>query len=231
MFYRPSVCLELSKVSKIMSGNVSQRSRGILNRRPIKAVLVALAAGLTFASPAYADFSDGYKFLEAVKKKEGEKVEQALMDNSQIVNAKDVTSGETALLIVANRRDISWLSYLIGKGANVNASDDRGRTPLAVAVSLGWREGVSLLLEHKANPSTSNDAGETPLIFAVHRKDTDMIKALLEAGADPNRSDNSGRSARDYAAQEARGSAIASLLEEHAKKNSGKAKAVYGPTF
>lgn len=225
------VCLEVMKVSKTMSGNVSQRSRGILRARPVRAILAALAAGLMFASPAHADFSEGYKFLESVKKKEGEKVEQALADNGQIVNAKDVTTGETALLIVTNRRDITWLSYLIGKGANVNASDDRGRTPLSVAVSLGWRDGVSVLLDHKANPSTSNDAGETPLIFAVHRKDTDMVKALLEAGADPSRSDNSGRSARDYAAQEARGSTLATLLDDYAKKNSGKGKAVYGPTF
>ncbi len=226
-FHGPSVCLEVMKVSKTMS----QSSRGILKAGPVRAVLAAFAAGVLFASPAHADFSDGYKFLESVKKKEGEKVEQALSENSQIVNAKDVSTGETALLIVTNRRDATWLGFLIGKGANVNAADDRGRTPLAVAVSLGWREGVTLLLEQKANPDTSNDAGETPLIFAVHRKDADMVKALLEAGANPNRADNSGRNARDYAALEARGSSLANLVEEYAKKNAGKAKAIYGPTF
>ncbi len=157
------------------------------------------AACLLLASPAHADFSDGYKFLEAVKKKEGDKVEQAIMKSAQIVNAKDVTTGETALHIVVARRDLTWLNYLIAHGANVNAADDHGRSPLEVAVNLGWREGAVLLLDQKASPDPSNDAGETPLIFAVHRRDNTLVKALLDAGANPDRADNSGRSARDYA--------------------------------
>lgn len=207
--------------------------RGItgLSRAIKMAVLPALAVSLLFAAPARADFSEGYKFLESVKKKEGEKVEKALMDKSQLVNSKDVTTGETALHIVTARRDLTWLSYLIGKGANVNAADDRGRTPLELAVNLGWREGAQLLLDQKATPNPSNDAGETPLIFAVHRKDALMVKALLEAGANPDRSDNSGRSARDYAKLE-NSPAVMSTIDMYAKKDAGKAsKPVYGPTF
>jgi len=40
-------------------------------------VLIAVAA-LGLAMPAQAQFSDGFKFLEAVRKKEGDKVESAL---------------------------------------------------------------------------------------------------------------------------------------------------------
>ncbi|MFC0204440.1 ankyrin repeat domain-containing protein [Novosphingobium soli] len=187
---------------------------------------------MVLAGPAHADFSEGYKFLEAVKKKEGEKVEQAIMNSSQIINSKDVTTGETALHIVTARRDPTWLSYLIAKGANVNAADDRGRTPLELAVNLGWREGATMLLDKKAFPDPSNDAGETPLIFAVHRKDAQMMKALLEAGANPDRADNSGRSARDYAKIEGGPGNLLSTIETYTKKNAGKAAGpVYGPTF
>lgn len=200
-------------------------------RTALKLVIPAIAVSLLLASPARADFSEGYKFLEAVKKKEGEKVEAALMKSAQIVNAKDVTSGETALHIVTARRDLTWLNYLVAKGANVNAADDRGRTALELAVNLGWREGASLLLEQKAYPDPSNDAGETPIIFAVHRKDTLMMKALLEAGANPDRADNSGRSARDYAKIEGGGQNLLSTIDTYAKKNVKSAKPVYGPTF
>ncbi|GGB96780.1 hypothetical protein GCM10011494_14050 [Novosphingobium endophyticum] len=192
-----------------------------------------LAAGFMLSSPVLAQsgFSEGYKFLEAVKKKDGAAVEAALLDpSSQIINSRDVTSGETALHIVTQRRDLTWLNYLIAHGAKVNAADDRGRTPLQLAVNLGWREGAEFLLQKNASPDVSNDAGETPLISAVHRKDLQLVKALLQAGANPDRADNSGRSARDYAALEGKNSAIASAIDTLAKTK-GKAAAVYGPVL
>lgn len=196
-----------------------------------RAVIPAMALGLLAATPARADFSDGYKFLEAVKKKDGDKVEKAIMDNVSIINSKDVTTGETALHVVAAKRDLTWLSYLLAKGANPNAADDRGRTPLEVAVNLGWRDGAEALLSQKASPDTSNDAGETPLIFAVHRRDQNLIKLLLQAGANPDRADNSGRSARDYARIEGEGSGLVSVIETFGREGAAKPKAVYGPTF
>lgn len=195
----------------------------------ILAIVLAAFATLFAAAPAQAEPSDGYKFLESVRKKEGEKVEEALMNNAQLINSRDVSTGETPLLIVTRRRDITWLSFLIGKGANVNLADDRGHTPLETAVSFGWRDGVELLLSRKARTDISNDAGETPLIFAVHRRDMDMVKALLDAGADPDRADNSGRSAREYAKVE-NSPQISQVIEQAAAKGKKKA-AVYGPVM
>lgn len=201
-------------------------------RSILQAAAPALALGMLWSAPAQAQFSDGYKFLEAVKKKEGEKVEQAIMDSGQIVNTRDVTSGETALHIVTQRRDLTWLAYLIGKGANVNQADDRGRTALQLAVNLGWREGAEFLVSKGARTNDSNDAGETPLISAVHRRDLQLMKVLLEAGADPDRADNSGRSARDYAKLDGANGSVLSTIQTYAKKDAGKgAKSVYGPVF
>ena len=211
-------------------------SRTTIARSILKAVAPVLAFGLAlgmlFSAPAQAQFSDGYKFLEAVKKKEGEKVEQAIMDSGQIVNTRDVTSGETALHIVTQRRDLTWLSYLVGKGANVNQADDRGRTPLQLAVNLGWREGAEFLVGRGARTNDPNDAGETPLISAVHRRDLQLMKVLLEAGADPDRADNSGRTARDYAALDGPNNSLLSTIQTFAKKDAAKgSKPVYGPVF
>jgi ankyrin repeat protein len=122
---------------------------------------LTLALGMALAGgSAQAQFSDSYKFLEAVKKKEGQKVEDAVNEpGSYIINARDVVSGETALHIVTARRDSVWLRYLIAKGADVNARDHKGISPLQVAANLGWIEGVEILVDNKASPDAANDAG------------------------------------------------------------------------
>lgn len=196
--------------------------------------LPLLAGAMMITSPAQAQFSQGYKFLEAVKKKEGQTVEDALNEpGSTIINTRDVTSGETALHIVTQRRDLVWMRYLIQKGANVNARDGKGVTSLQLATNLGFLEGVELLVAHNADLDESNDAGETPLISAVHRRDIPLVRALLKGGADPDRADNSGRSARDYARLMGRDSPLLAEIESNAKpkKERTGSQPVYGPTF
>lgn len=203
----------------------------------VRRVAMALAvAGLPMvallpAGPALAQFSESYKFLESVRKKEGDKVNEALQSPStQIINTRDVSTGETALHIVTQRRDLLWMQFLVGKGANVNVRDNKGETPLVRAANLNFLEGVDFLITAGARVDEPNNTGETPLITAVHGRNIAMVRALLKAGANPDRPDNSGRSARDYAALD-KSSAIADELETAAKKKAGKAAQTYGPTF
>jgi ankyrin repeat protein len=201
----------------------------------VRGILGPLLVGaMLAASPAQAQFSAGWKFLEAVRKKDGNAVEQALNEpGSTIVNTRDVTTGQSALHIVTQRRDLTWMSYLIAKGANVNARDANGVTPLQLASNLGFLDGIQLLVESCARVDDPNDAGETPLISAVHRRDIGMMRVLLKAGADPDRKDNSGRSARDYATLEGRGGPMLSEIETNSKPRSQRpgGGAVYGPSF
>lgn len=201
----------------------------------MKAALVVLlgVAAMGVSMPAQAQFSQGYKFLEAVRKKDGGAVETALnVPGSTIVNTRDVTTGETALHIVTARRDLTWMSYLLQRGAQVNARDARGVTPVQLATNLGFVGGVELLVRHKADLDQSNDTGETPLISAVHRRDTALVRVLLTGGADPDRADSSGRSARDYAKLDG-GSQMLATLDAHAKPKSEQARPAqtYGPSF
>ena len=203
----------------------------------LRTVLVVAAAGIgafTLSAPAHAQFSDSYKFLEAVKKQDGQVVTDYLNEpGTTIVNTRDITSGDSALHIVTQRRDVAWIRFLIAKGADPNIQNTKGVTPLALAVGLGFIEGAEALLDAGARVDDASQTGETPLITAVHRRDVALVRALLKAGANPDRADNSGRSARDYAALDGPSNQILSAIESTAKQENRPAAAgkVYGPTF
>jgi uncharacterized protein len=196
------------------------------------AAAAALVGGVVLAGSAQAQFSGSYKFLEAVRKKDGEAVTSALdQPGTTIVNARDVSTGDTAMHIVVARRDLTWVRFLRSRGANVNARNNKGETPLQLATNLGFVEGVEALLELGAKVDEPNSTGETPLIAATHRRDATMARALLKAGADPRRNDNSGRSALDYAQLDGRSNPVLSEIENAAKSPAKGQAAVYGPKF
>lgn len=191
-------------------------------------------AGALLISPASAQSgSDGYQFLKAVRDRDGEVVTQKLNEpGSTVVNARDLTSGESALHIVTQRRDLQWIRFLTQRGGNPNVEDKNGVTPLQIASSLGFVDGVEALIKAGANVDKANTAGETPLISAIHRRDVAMARLLLANGASPDRSDNSGRTARDYASLM---TGNTQLMEEIAKADEAKEAAgetkTYGPSF
>jgi len=182
------------------------------------------------ATPAAAQgYSEGHRFLQTVEKRErNDAIDMATKPGSTVVNARDIASGRSAMHIVVARRDAEWVQLLLGLKANPDLSDNRGVTPLMLAVQQGWVEGLQLLLGGgRVKVDAANDAGETPLIYAVHRRDIPMIRALLKAGASPTRADNSGRTARDYATL-----AGGTVLEELNRSAAGSAQSsgqVYGP--
>lgn len=196
-------------------------------------VLMGLALAVVAAPLAAqsAMFSDSHNFLEAVRDRDGNAVTQVIdKPGSTLINTRDLSSGNTALHIVAERRDTVWIKFLTQKGANPNIANKDGLTPLMISASLGNTDGVEALIKAGARVDEANDLGETPLITATHQRNIDMVKVLLAKGADPDRSDNSGRSARDYAA--AIGSKRLSLEFEAADaKRDGEEQNSYGPRF
>ncbi|PTQ61939.1 ankyrin repeat protein [Sphingomonas sp. BK036] len=190
-----------------------------------------LTPALGVATPSFAQGqSEGYKFLSAVRDaKNNDVLEMLGRPGSNIINTRDVTSGEGALHIVIKRSDEVYLRFLLQKGADANLRDGKGNTPLLLAVTLGQTGMIPILTAAGANPNLANSAGETPLIRAVQRRDVGMIRVLLTEGADPDQADiMAGMSARDYAKQDGRNPVVTKLLADAPKKVK---KAVSGPKF
>ncbi len=165
------------------------------------AILIAALAACAAVPAAAQFFSDGYEFLKAVKDRDGDAVTNALNEpGTTIVNSRDLTTGQTAMHIVTERRDLVWIRFLTQRGANPNIRDKNGVAPVQLAVTLGFVDGVEALIKAGAEINIKNSTGETPLISAVHSRNAALVRLLLEKGADPDATDNSGRSARDYVA-------------------------------
>ncbi len=200
----------------------------------ILAIAGLSVAGLTasqFAAPAaMAQFSESFQFLKAVRERDGTAATEALnKPGGTIVNTRDVSTGETALHIVVQRRDVAWINFLGQRGANMNVRDNRGITPLMTAVMLRHVESADALIGRGARVDDANNSGETPLIRAVQLRDIAMVRALLKAGANPDRSDSlAGLSARDYAAQDGRSSAILGEIETTMRDRAAAAAAAAG---
>jgi ankyrin repeat protein len=193
-------------------------------------MMAAAGAALLVSSPAMAQFSKSWKFLEAVRNKDGQEVSDDLGDPStNIINTHDTSTGKTALHIATERRDLTWMDFLISKGADVNARDIHGETALVAATNLGFTEGVTLLVAHGAKVDEPSSTGETPLIGAVHRHDLGLMRVLLAGGANPDRADNSGRSARDYALLLGKNNSAVTLIESQAQTQGTHAPTTYGP--
>ncbi|GLV28932.1 hypothetical protein TomTYG75_14530 [Sphingobium sp. TomTYG75] len=192
----------------------------------------ALALALLSPVAAQAQFSDSYNFLKAVKDADGQKVTDLIQKpGSTVINSRDVTSGETALHLVIARRDNTWLSFLLAKGANPNLADNRGNTPLMNAVQARFEDGVRTLLAGGAQIDKTNGSGETPLIRAVQIRDIGLVRLLVAQGANADKRDTiAGMSARDYAERDARTSGIVEVLAA-SKPKAAPSGPVQGPTF
>ena len=89
-------------------------------------------------------------------------IEQHLAEGAD-VNAKDGKFGVTLLSWAALGRQIDAVELLILKGANINAGNNDGNTPLHTAVFLGEYEIAQLLVKNGADVNVRNDDGDAPM--------------------------------------------------------------------
>jgi ankyrin repeat protein len=192
----------------------------------LKFAVLALSLG-AIAAPALSQAGgfDGVQFVDAVKKRDGEKIMEFIRkDGAGIVNAKDV-DGNTALIIAIADRNEDYTAFLLNNGADVNLQGKGGDTPLIAAARVGYGDAAEWLLTKGAKVDGTNRMGETPLIIAVQQRQLGMVRMLLSVGADPDKTDNAaGLSARDYATRDTRAREILQAIEARKPKSAAASR-------
>jgi ankyrin repeat protein len=115
------------------------------------------------------------------------------------------------------------LNLLLSKGANVEARDEQGETPLIAAASHGGTNAVKMFLERGANPNARDNTGVTALIAAacvcavIDMPDTaNAMKLLLDNGAEIDAKTPEGYTALMSAAGAGRTNIVKLLLDRGA---------------
>ncbi|RXG59981.1 Transient receptor potential channel pyrexia [Armadillidium vulgare] len=97
-------------------------------------------------------------------------------------------SGQSLLHILCFRTDIRCLHLVLSLGCDVNRLNVDGVTPLHIAVSEGWSEGVEMLLSYGASanifPTSKLSSNwpfkELPILTAARNGDYTTVSILLE---------------------------------------------------
>ena len=73
-------------------------------------------------------------------------------------------------------------SLVSGPGADVNATDERGSTPLLEAARHGHEDICRVLIAADANLKAKDKDGKTALMLAVQGNHDDVVRVLKQAG-------------------------------------------------
>ena len=99
--------------------------------------------------------------------------------NEQLFNV--IASGKDS-----NEAKLKKIKYLVYLGADVNAKDENGNTPLIQATYNGHLEVVKCLVQNGADMDVKNKRGRTALMMAVGCGNLELCSYLIENGADVN---------------------------------------------
>ena len=123
------------------------------------------------------------------------------------------------LFRAVEQNNIFGIQTCVGLGANINAQNDDGDTPLHVAARQGVLLVVRTLLRYRPDVDIQNNDDETPLYCAVDAGNVDIAEELLRNNAAPNIADNLGYTPLHIASSRGYYALVCSLLAHDANGN------------
>jgi len=141
------------------------------------------------------------------------------LDEHQLETRLADDKGGSLLHWAAHECDIGRVSQLLSKGADVNAVDAEGLTPLWYALNTKEPGLVEFLIRSGADVNVSNSKRASPLMWAVINRNFALTKLLLNAGAEVNWQDDQGWTSLHYAVMTKHKRIIRLLIERRADIN------------
>jgi hypothetical protein len=141
-----------------------------------------------------------------------------------------ITRAPTLLVLSEARgnRDARLASRLLDRGADIEARDRDGYTPLLIAARNGTTDVLQVLLSRGAAPNARDKRGRTALHWTAELNRPQHLKLLLAHGADVSAEDGRGLTPLDLAVRHHRRHAERLLRESGARLGSGQAAAASG---
>jgi len=126
------------------------------------------------------------ELIEAVRSGDVDRTRSLLLGAD--CNLRDA-EGATLLMISSHDGNLPMVLALIDAGADVNACDELGWTPLMKAaynadLNRGFADVVQALIDAGANVEAPIGYGVRPLMLAAGYGETAVVETLLRAGAD-----------------------------------------------
>lgn len=97
-----------------------------------------------------------------------------------------VAAAESAppLIFATQSGDAEAIQDMIARGAELDATDENGRTALMIATHANWIEAARLLIEAGADVNAKDNIDDSPYLYAGARGHLEILKLTLAHGAD-----------------------------------------------
>jgi ankyrin repeat protein len=119
---------------------------------------------------------------------------------------------DTPLHDAASRDDVSAVDALLSNGADIEASDEDGQTPLFLGALVGSVDACKVLIERGADIHAW--CGTSALHMAAGAGEPELVRFLIDRGADVHRLSDHGRTAMHEAVSSGRLEALERLVAE-----------------
>ncbi|WP_246188150.1 ankyrin repeat domain-containing protein [Paenibacillus tengchongensis] len=117
------------------------------------------------------------------------------------------------LIVAAEQGDIAAVTALLNEGADINGTDERGRTAVLAATHGNQPEAVKKLIAAGADLNLRDHRSDNPLLYAGAEGMPEIVKLAVEAGADTALTNRYGGTALIPAADRGHVEIVQYLLE------------------